>query len=79
MCRRYAVTGWTTDLDRRVREHNAGRSARYTRGRRPVRLVYWESIADRDAARRREAAPRCLPRRGKLVLIDKVQGRKTPR
>ena len=35
-------TGWTTDLERRLQAHNSGRGARYTRGRRPVRLVYSE-------------------------------------
>lgn len=72
-------TGWTTDLERRINEHNAGRGARYTRGRRPVRLVYWESVTDQGAAMRREAALRRLTRRAKLALIDQVQGRKTPR
>jgi len=67
-------TGWTTDLDRRVQAHNAGRGARYTRGRRPVRLVYWEHAADRGSAMRREAAIRRLRRRDKLALIHKEQG-----
>jgi putative endonuclease len=40
-------TGWTTDLDRRVAAHNAGRGGRYTRSRRPVKLVYWEEQVPR--------------------------------
>lgn len=47
-------TGITTDLSRRVSEHNAGRAARYTKGRRPVALLYSEPAADRSAAQRRE-------------------------
>ena len=33
--------GWTTDLERRLRAHNSGRGAKYTRARLPVELVYW--------------------------------------
>jgi len=62
-------TGWTTDLERRLREHNAGRGARYTRARRPVTLAYSEQVADRSAALRREAEIRRLRRSDKLELI----------
>ena len=51
--------GITTDLDRRLAEHNAGVGARYTRGRLPVRLAYAEEAVSRSAAARRE---RCLKR-----------------
>lgn len=61
-------TGWTTDLARRLRQHNAGRGARYTRTRRPVRLVYAEAQPTRSAAMRREAALKRLPRAAKLAL-----------
>lgn len=47
-------TGWTTDPERRVKEHNAGRGARYTRYRRPVELVYVEEHPDRSSAMSRE-------------------------
>jgi len=63
-------TGWTTDLERRVADHNAGRGARYTRGRRPVRLVYWEEYSTSAEAQRRERALRGLSRRKKLALIE---------
>lgn len=49
-------TGWTTDPDRRVRQHNQGRGAAYTRLHRPVKLVYLEPQPDRSSAMRREAA-----------------------
>lgn len=61
-------TGATTDLNHRLARHNAGRGAKYTRGRRPVRLVYWEPCPDRPAALRRERAIKALPRREKLAL-----------
>jgi putative endonuclease len=62
-------TGWTTNLDRRVADHNAGRAARYTRSRRPVRLVYWEECADRRSAQQRELALKRLPRARKSALV----------
>ncbi len=62
-------TGWTTDLERRLQAHNAGRGGRYTRGRRPVRLAYYEECPTRGEAQRREAVLRRLPRVQKLKLI----------
>ena len=62
-------TGWTTDLDRRVADHDAGRGGRYTRSRGPVKLVYWEEHADRRSAQRRELALKRLPRARKIALI----------
>jgi putative endonuclease len=47
-------TGWTTDPERRVKQHNAGNGARYTRSRLPVRLVYVEPQPDRAAAMKRK-------------------------
>ncbi len=67
-------TGWTEDLDRRVQAHNTGRGARYTRGRRPVRLVYWEVQTSRSAAQRREVALRRLSRAQKQQLIHAFGG-----
>jgi len=68
--------GITTDLERRLREHNTGRGAAYTRSRRPVTLVYEEPSADRSAALKREAALRRLDRRQKLALVDENARRK---
>ncbi len=62
-------TGWTVNLERRLAAHNAGRGARYTRTRRPVRLVYHETVDSRGAALRREAALRRAGRAAKLQLI----------
>jgi len=61
--------GWTTNLERRLRAHNAGRGGRYTRGRRPVRLAYFEEHSTRQEAQQREAVLRRLPRAKKLKLI----------
>ena len=63
-------TGFTNDLARRLAAHNAGRGAKYTRGRRPVELVYWESFSNKSSALRREYAIKQLPRRQKLALIQ---------
>jgi putative endonuclease len=62
-------TGWTADLDRRIAAHNAGRGGRYTRSRRPVKLVYWEEHPDRRSAQQRELALKRLSRARKTTLI----------
>ena len=62
-------TGWTTDPERRVKEHNAGRGALYTRWRRPVSLRYLEEMTNRSTAQRRENEIKKLTRQKKLDLI----------
>ncbi len=62
-------TGWTTDVARRVAEHNAGRGAAYTRQRGPVALVYSEAQPDRSAAMRREEEIKRRGRRYKERLL----------
>ena len=64
-------TGSTTDVERRLREHQGVTGARYTRSRPPVTLAYAEEAPDRSAAQRREAAIKKLPRAQKLKLIGK--------
>ena len=64
-------TGWSTDPERRLREHNSGAGARYTRSRRPVRLVYLEELPDKSSALKRERAIKALPRLKKLKLVGK--------
>ena len=64
-------TGSTTDVERRLREHQGRTGARYTRSRPPVTLAYAEEAPDRSAAQRREAAIKKLPRAQKLKLIGK--------
>lgn len=64
-------TGITTDPERRLQEHNSDNrnAARYTRARRPVRLVYQENCTDRAMASRREYEIKQLPRQAKQALI----------
>lgn len=62
-------TGWTTDLDRRIKAHNSGKASKYTRGRLPAELVYYESYIHKVDAQRREYAIKQLPRKEKLKLI----------
>ncbi|GAB6138923.1 GIY-YIG nuclease family protein [Halanaerobaculum tunisiense] len=62
-------TGYTTDLQRRVREHNQGTGAKYTRGRTPVKLCYSEEYSTRSQAQQREYAIKQLSRQAKLELI----------
>ena len=66
--------GWTNDLEERVRTHNAGRGARYTRSRRPVRLVYYEEFATREEAMSREWHLKRMSRAGKERLIREGAG-----
>ncbi len=61
-------TGITTDLKRRLKEHQAGAGARYTRARSAVRMVYTEKHKNRSAASRREAEIKRLPRSRKITL-----------
>jgi putative endonuclease len=62
-------TGWTTDPERRLKQHRSGYGARYTRARRPLRLAYLEPQPDLSTAMRREKAIKALPRKKKLALI----------
>ena len=66
---RSLYTGVTTDVSRRVRQHNAGDASRYTRSRLPVQLAYRETTVDRGTALRREAAIKRLSRKAKEQLI----------
>jgi len=63
-------TGYTTDVDRRVREHDAGEGAKYTRGRTPVSLVHVETFDSRSAAMAREHEIKSLSRTEKERIVD---------
>ena len=67
-------TGWTTDPERRVLQHNKGVGAKYTSTRRPVKLVYLESQPNRTEAMKRELAIKRMKReqKGKLIEAGKV-------
>ena len=62
-------TGWTTDPERRVAAHNKGLGAKYTKMRRPVKLVYVEEQPDRNTAMKRERAIKKMTRSQKQKLI----------
>ncbi len=62
-------TGWTTDPQRREKQHNAGSGARYTSTRRPVRMVYVEELPDKISALKRELAIKRMPRKKKQALV----------
>jgi len=63
-------TGITNDLVERIKKHNAGKGAKYTRSRLPVKLVWREQKSSERAARRREAAIKKLPHTDKLCFIN---------
>ncbi|WP_435334539.1 GIY-YIG nuclease family protein [Haloarchaeobius sp. TZWWS8] len=63
-------TGYTTDVARRVAEHDAGEGAKYTRGRTPVSLRYQQRYGTRSAAMSREYAIKQLSRTEKLALVE---------
>ena len=63
-------TGITTDIDQRLTTHNAGKGAKYTRGRLPVTLIYAEPADNRATASQREAVIKKMGRAAKLRLIS---------
>ena len=64
-------TGITTDVERRVNEHNTSKKgAKYTKSRRPVQLMYFETVSDRSGASKRECAIKKLTRTQKLKMIN---------
>lgn len=66
-------TGYTDNVERRLCVHQSGKGAKYTRSHLPVSLVYWEELADRSAAMRREAALKKYTRAQKLELVRSFQ------
>ncbi|MBD3366322.1 GIY-YIG nuclease family protein [candidate division WWE3 bacterium] len=63
--------GYTTDLTKRVKKHNNSRyGAKYTRSRRPVKLVYSEELETRSSAMKREAEIKSLSRKQKKALFN---------
>jgi len=63
-------TGWTNHLENRIKAHNEGKGAKYTRARRPVELVYYEQLETKEEAMRREYAIKRLTRMQKMKLIE---------
>jgi len=63
-------TGWTNNLEDRLTAHREGRGAKYTRGRRPLDLVYTEEHPSKSEAAKREYQIKSMTRRQKERLID---------
>lgn len=64
-------TGWTNDLEKRIRAHNEGKGAKYTKNRRPVRLVYFETFSTKEEAMSREYRIKKMSRLEKMRLFAK--------
>ena len=62
-------TGWTNNLEKRIICHNKGKGAKYTRGRLPLKLVYFEEFIEKRDAQKREYVIKHLTRNDKLNLI----------
>lgn len=62
-------TGCSNDVEKRVAHHNAGKGAKYTAARRPVKLVFCEGLLSKEEAMRREYRMKQLPRKEKLTLL----------
>jgi putative endonuclease len=64
--------GWTNHLEKRIKAHNEGKGAKYTKTRRPVALAYFEEFDSRQEAMKREAAIKKMSRKEKLKLFNEV-------
>ena len=67
-------TGYTTDISRRIRAHEEGKGAKYTRGRSPFELVYQASCPSKSEAMQLEARIKKLSRKRKMQLIHEYAG-----
>ncbi len=65
-------TGITTDVEKRLEAHRAGKGAKYTRGRGPLELVYKEECGDHSDSLKRELEIKAMTREEKLKLIKKT-------
>ena len=64
-------TGWTNDLERRMKAHNEGRGAKYTKSRRPVKLAYFETFQTKEEAMSRECQIKKMTRKEKEALVER--------
>lgn len=69
-------TGWTNDIQKRLKAHNEGHGAKYTRGRTPVELVYLEEFETKQEAMKRETAIKRLKKADKRKLIAAYESHK---
>ncbi len=68
-------TGWTNNIEKRIRCHNSGKGAKYTKSRLPVTLSYYEEFETKEEAMRREYEIKHLTREKKLQLIVSKSGK----
>lgn len=66
-------TGWTNDLSNRIKAHNAGKGAKYTKTRLPVTLAYFEVLETKSDALKREHEIKNYPREKKMELVKRFQ------
>ena len=69
-------TGWTNNLEKRLKDHNEGRGAKYTKARLPVSLIYYEEFQAKEEAMRREYAIKRMTRCEKENLMKASGGRR---
>ena len=65
-------TGITTDLERRIQQHNSGNGAKYTRGRRPVELIYSRTCDDHSDALKQEHSIKRMSKQKKWLMIEQA-------
>lgn len=70
-------TGWTNNLEKRLKNHNDGKGAKYTKARLPVSLIYHEEFQTKEEAMRREYAIKCMSRSEKSKLVCEYRERIT--
>ena len=63
-------TGWTNHLEKRLKEHNEGKGAKYTKARTPVKLLYYEEFDSKEEAMKREYAIKQMKRKEKEKMIN---------
>lgn len=66
-------TGYTVDLDNRIKKHNLGKASKYTRIRRPVQMIYYEEYDCKSSALKRESEIKRMKREDKVKLIHTLQ------
>lgn len=66
-------TGWTNNLEKRLEAHNSGKGAKYTKTRRPVKIIYTEMFETKEEAMSREFAIKRLSRQQKMNLISEKE------
>ncbi|MDF2608095.1 MAG: endonuclease [Bacillales bacterium] len=70
-CDNSLYAGYTNNLDVRIKKHNSGKGAKYTRARKPVQLIYYEEFEDKTLALKKEVSFKKLNRNQKLLYLQK--------